>query len=524
MVTSTLQIRPPLAPQKEFAQVADFLRASGASVNIQGDATAVLTGVALDSRLVMPGDLWIAVQGLTHHGAQHWQQAVERGCAGVVADEIGAELLSHMNVDIPVIAVVGATTWVGPLSAWFYDRPGESLYTVGVTGTNGKTSMTHFLVATWSALSAAPAACIGTLGVRVYSGAAVENTATGFTTPEAPVLHACLETLRQRKVANVALEISSHALTLGRVDGFCVDLAIFTNLSHDHLDFHADMQDYFEAKTILFTQSHSRQALVCVDEPWGQRLAQSLREQGRSVVTYGATQGDYRMTGFGAGTCTVEHGGMSTTFAFNSPGEFNAVNATGTFAVLILQGVPRESVIAAMSAVSQVPGRMEVVSTAGQPLTVIDYAHSPDSVERVLEALRTQTQGTLIAVLGAGGDRDVLKRPHMGMAALKAGVDVIVITDDNPRSEDPAVIRAAVRADIDSLIAAGVTPVEVHEIGDRSEAVAFAIALAAPDDTVAVLGKGAETGQHIGDVVLPFDDRDVARACLTTWIEPGRAR
>jgi len=520
MVNRVSQIRPPQAPARAIGEVLEFLRSQTSaevslSTNGNGDLAIVTTGVSVDSRLVLARDAWIAVQGMTHHGAQHWQQAVDNGCSVIVTDSIGSELLAKMSVPVPVVCVAdSARSWVGHLCAWFYGRPAHALHTVAVTGTNGKTSMTHFLVAAWSALSSEPVACMGTLGVRVYERGQMRDTATGFTTPEAPVFHACLETLRQEGVREVAMEVSSHALTLGRVDGFQADLAMFTNLSHDHLDFHGTMDDYFEAKALLFTEQHSKQCLVCVDEPWGRRLAERLREQSRPVMTYGSSDSDVQLLSFGSGVCAVKHAGGTTKFAFSGPGEFNAVNATGAFAALLMQGVSAAAAADAMSAVSQVPGRMEVVSLADEPLTVVDYAHSPDSIERVLQALRSRTEGRLIAVVGAGGDRDASKRPMMGTAAVRAGADVLVITDDNPRSEDPTAIRAAVRAEVDSLITSGLASIEVEEIGDRVAAIDHAVRIAGIGDTVAVLGKGAETGQQVGDVVIAFDDRDETRRAL----------
>ena len=520
-MTRETQIRPPHTPQRDFAAVAQFLRSHTATdvttlARAVETASPLLTGISVDSRLVLPGDVWIATQGMTHHGAQHWQQALDNGCAVVVTDSIGLEILQRMSVPVPVISVpeTAGRGWIGHLCAWFYGTPATSLRTVAVTGTNGKTSMTHFLVAAWSALRPEPVACIGTLGVRVYADGQMHDTSTGFTTPEAPVFHACLEFLRQGGVRDVAMEVSSHALSLGRVDGFTADLAMFTNLSHDHLDFHGTMENYFEAKVLLFSEQHSKQCLVCVDEPWGQKLAARLREQARPLVTYGATESDVQLIAFGDGKCTVRHSGGTTEFSFSGPGEFNAVNATGAFAALLMQGVSAEDAAQAMSAVSQVPGRMEVVSGLDEPLTVVDYAHSPDSIERVLQALKVRTVGKLIAVLGAGGDRDAAKRPMMGAAALRAGADVLVITDDNPRSEDPAVIRAAVRSDVDAVLRSGIADIEIIEIGDRASAIDYAIRAANVGDTVAVLGKGAETGQQVGDILTPFDDREETRRAL----------
>ena len=520
-MTRETQIRPPHTPQRDLAAVVDFLRSQVtddvivAARDVDAETTTI-TGLAVDSRLVLPGDAWIATQGMTHHGAQHWQQALDNGCAVILTDSIGRELLDRTSATVPIVCVPESEgrTWLGRLCAWFYGSPAESLHSVAVTGTNGKTSMTHFLVAAWAALSPDPVACMGTLGVRVYADGHMHDTSTGFTTPEAPVFHACLEALRQRGVHEVAMEVSSHALALGRVDGFTADLAMFTNLSHDHLDFHGNMENYFEAKALLFTEQHSKQCLVCVDEPWGRKLATRLREQSRPLITYGATESDVQLVAFGEGRCTVRHSGGTTAFAFAGPGEFNAVNATGTFAALLMQGVGADDAAQAMSAVSQVPGRMEVVSEPDEPLTVVDYAHSPDSIERVLQALRSRTTGKLIAVLGAGGDRDAAKRPLMGAAAMRAGADVLIITDDNPRSEDPAVIRAAVRGDVDAVLRSGLATLEIIEIGDRASAINHAVRAANVGDTVAVLGKGAETGQQVGETVTPFDDREETRRAL----------
>jgi UDP-N-acetylmuramoyl-L-alanyl-D-glutamate--2,6-diaminopimelate ligase len=376
---------------------------------------------------------------------------------------------------------------------------------IGVTGTQGKTTTTRLAEGGLQAIGVR-AGVIGTVGTRI----AGEEVKTALTTPEAPDLHALFAVMREREVAACAMEVSSHALVMGRVDGVVFDVAVFLNLGRDHLDFHADEEDYYRAKASLFTPERARLALVCVDDDHGRRLAGETGLRVRTFSTRGRdadwTVADLRPGP--AGTAFRILGpGVDAAGGVPLPGAFNVTNALAAVAACAEVGLDAAAVARAIAEGGGVPGRFERIE-AGQPFTVVvDYAHKPDAVEAALESLRPLADGRLIVVLGAGGDRDPGKRPIMGRLAAELA-DVVVVTDDNPRTEDPAAIRAAV------LEGARAGTAEVVEEGDRRAAIAEALRLAGPGDIVVVAGKGHETGQEVKGTVHPFDDREVARELL----------
>jgi UDP-N-acetylmuramoyl-L-alanyl-D-glutamate--2,6-diaminopimelate ligase len=350
------------------------------------------------------------------------------------------------------------------------------------------------------------AAVIGTVGTRV-DGADV---ASALTTPEAPELQALFAVMRERQVEACAMEVSSHALVMGRVDGVVFDVAAFLNLGRDHLDFHADVEDYFRAKAGLFTPERARLALVNVDDAHGRRLA---AEVGIPVRTFspGGAAADWWATDVAAtstGSVFTLHGpSVEQRVEVPIPGDFNVANAVCAIAGLAELGYDVPRLADGMARVVGVPGRLEPVDAGQSFLALVDYAHKPDAVEAVLSSLRSRTPGRLIVVLGAGGDRDRGKRPLMGEVAGRLA-DVVVVTDDNPRSEDPAAIRGELLAGTTGGAA------EVHERGDRRGAIRFAVSLAGEGDCVVVAGKGHETGQEVAGTVHPFDDRVELRSAL----------
>jgi UDP-N-acetylmuramoyl-L-alanyl-D-glutamate--2,6-diaminopimelate ligase len=348
------------------------------------------------------------------------------------------------------------------------------------------------------------------------------------TTPEATDLQALLAVMRERGCVACAMEVSSHALALHRVDGVVFDVAGFTNLSQDHLDFHVDEEHYFAAKASLFTAERCRQAVVCIDDLWGRRLAAQVEVPVTTLRTSGYDDTDAadddtadwvvsrrRVTEDGGATdfvLTASRTGQEMALRSPLPGDFNVANTALAALMVLAAGLPADGMAAGL-ATAVVPGRMQTVTgPPGGPRAVVDYAHTPEAVTAALRALRPTTPGRLIVVLGAGGERDIAKRPLMGAAAAH-GADVIVVTDDNPRSEDPAAIRAQVLAGAREVGG----PALVVEVADRGAAIGQALTYAAgPADTVVVAGKGHERGQEVGDRVLPFDDREVLAAALSS--------
>jgi UDP-N-acetylmuramoyl-L-alanyl-D-glutamate--2,6-diaminopimelate ligase len=435
-------------------------------------------------------------------------QAVAAGAVAVVTDSAGAEIAQNteaLSSGIELLVVPNPRAVAGAAISRLYGSPSQAMTTVGVTGTNGKTSVTHFLLDAWrSTEEFHDCALLGTLGAAVPMHLELQG-ATGFTTPEADLLQWQLASFRDHGVRAVAMEVSSHSLHLHRVDGTHFDVVIFTNLSQDHLDLHGTMDQYFLAKARLFAPQFSNHAVICVDDEWGQALVDRARVEGLVVTTYGFAPSDWHIQSTNEHSCEVAVAGELLTFPLPGPGDFTAANVVAAAAALHATGRSLPEVQNMLQSLRSVPGRMELVSSSShdQPRVIVDYAHSPAAIETVLAAARPPS-GRLIAVLGAGGDRDSSKRPLMGDAASAA--DIVVITDDNPRSENPSAIRDEIRNRVTAPVC--------EEIADRAEAIAWAVAAATHEDTVVILGKGAETGQTYGSTTVPFDDREQARRAL----------
>ena len=467
-------------------------------LRVHGDPPASVTGVSLSSARVRPGDLYAALPGARSHGADHAADAVAAGAVLVLTDPDGADRLPP---GVPAVVVPRPRELLGGLAAHVYGEPARDLRLAGVTGTQGKTTTTR-LLETGLAAAGVPSAVIGTLGTRVRG----EDVRTTLTTPEAPDLHGLFALMRERGVDACAMEVSSHALVLGRVDGCVFDVAVFTNLGRDHLDFHADVEDYFEAKASLFTRARARRALINLDDPWGRRLLDRVELPTATFSASGDPAADWRAedpeVGPTGSRFRVAGPAGVVDAAVPIPGGFNVANALAAIATAGELGLDPAPVAAGIAAGPGVPGRLERVETGRDFVVVVDYAHKPDAVEATLQTLRPLAAGRLIIVLGAGGDRDPGKRELMGASAA-ALADLAVVTDDNPRSEDPAAIRAALVA------GAAAGPGEVLEVEGRRAAIREALDRAAAGDIVVVAGKGHESGQEVAGTTHPFDDRVV---------------
>ena len=463
---------------------------------LEGPASSIaITSIDLSAAAVTPGCLFAALPGRTTHGARFASEAMQGGAVAILTDAAGAAMIGEdvaplLVVDDPrgQLPIVSAAVW--------RTTPADlgDLLLLGVTGTNGKTTVNAMLDAGLRSCGMRTG-LIGTTGTVI----AGERVPTARTTPEAPHIHGLLRRMLDAGVRAVCMEVSSIALEEHRVDGLPFSVAGFTNLTQDHLDYHGTMEAYFAAKARLFTPNHARAGVVGIDDAFGERLAVQATVPVQTWSLRRAADWQLR-DGHAVGP------GTDVWLSTRLPGEHNQANALLALAMLVAVGC-EPAMAAAGIAGAVVPGRMEVVGEV--PVRgIVDYAHSPDAIEAVLRAARPSTRGRLIAVVGAGGDRDREKRPLMGAAAARLA-DIVIVTDDNPRSEDPATIRAAVRSG-----AEGAGAGQVLDVADRAEAIAAAVRLAADADTVVVLGKGHETGQEIAGVTHPFDDRVALRAAL----------
>jgi UDP-N-acetylmuramoyl-L-alanyl-D-glutamate--2,6-diaminopimelate ligase len=504
----TSATRPQQPTITSAVDLADWL-AGLTDLDRHGDLGVAVSGISLSTARILPGDLYAALPGTRAHGAGFAGQALSAGAVAVLTDAAG---LDRLPAGTPAILVPEPRRVLGRLAAHIYGNPAADLTVIGVTGTQGKTTTTRILEQGLTAAGIA-SAVVGTVGTRI-SGVDVK---TQLTTPEAPDLHGLFAVMRERGVDTCAMEVSSHALVLGRVDGVVFDVATFLNLGHDHLDFHDDVEDYFSAKAMLFTPERARVGLTNVDDEFGLRLLDRATIPMSTYSSHGQEAdwraADVELTAGGAGF-TVLGPGVEVRASVPIPGEFNVSNTLAAIASAALAGLDPQLVADGIGRSGGVPGRLEPV-VAGQDFTVVvDYAHKPEALEAVLATLRPLTGGRVLVVVGAGGDRDTIKRPVMGEIAARLA-DVVVITDDNPRSEDPAAIRAAV------LAGARGGRAEVLEIGDRRLAIREAVLRAEAGDVVLIAGKGHETGQEANGEVHPFDDRVVAAEELQ---ERGRGR
>jgi UDP-N-acetylmuramoyl-L-alanyl-D-glutamate--2,6-diaminopimelate ligase len=478
-----------------------------------GDRAAVsgpvVSGISIDSRLVRPGDLYVALSGAHHHGAEFAQQAAHAGAVAILTDVAGRRMVN--GVPLPVIVVDHPRHAMAGVAATIYGWPADALTMCAVTGTNGKTTTTFLLEAALRA-GGVNTGLVGTVGFRL-NGVALDCIPTTVTTPESTDLQGLLAFLLEEGAETVVMEVSSHALVLGRADAIRFDVAAFTNLGRDHLDFHGDVESYFEAKASLFTPDRTKHAVINVDDPRGRELVRRIGRQVGIGLTTVSLDGDagcralaYQIRPDGRVAIRADVRGRTVEFDLRLPGDFNIRNALTALAMVdAIEGDLERA--AAGLAQANVSGRMQRVELGPTaPLVYVDFAHTPQAIAAALEAVGTRRR---IVVLGCGGDRDPLKREPMGESAARHA-DVVIATDDNPRSEDAAAIRAQLISGAHAAVRREGLATQVIDGGDRRSAINLALQLAASDDVVAILGKGHELGQEIAGTVLPFSDPVVA--------------
>ncbi len=478
-----------------------------------------VTGISLDSRRVRPGDLYCALPGANTHGAHFASNAITSGAVAIVTDLEGEALVREALGEFPVLVAPDPRARVGRLASEIYGNPSHGLKIIGITGTDGKTT-TAMLAEAGLREAGYSTGLVGTISTRIGD----QELPSVRTTPEAPDLHALLAVMIERGVEAVAMEVSSHAIALGRVTGIEFDVVVFTNLGHDHLDFHHSQERYFGAKAELFTPTYARQGLVCVDDDWGRRLSQSATIPVRtfSVPTVGdspVNPADWSVRDLeinDAGWRFDVLGPTGTSPAgCRLPGLFNVRNALAAIAACEEIGAPLELASLGVSQCAAVPGRMQSINEGSGVAVVVDYAHTPDALERALgvgRELAGHRGGRLLALLGCGGDRDRDKRPLMGEVAARLA-DVVVLTDDNPRSENPAQIRREMMVGVERVPAT--QRALVRETAGREEALREVVRMADSNDVVLALGKGHETTQEINGVFRELDDRVVLAAAIS---------
>jgi UDP-N-acetylmuramoyl-L-alanyl-D-glutamate--2,6-diaminopimelate ligase len=485
-----------LSPSKTLDAVAQIISAQSATQAFELK-NILITGVSQSSENIEEGDIFIALPGDKTHGARFAADAIKNGARAVLTDSAGAELITG----IPVLITNNPRRSAGILSAWFHSEPMRDLYSVGITGTNGKTTVTTILHQIMS-LAGRESGLIGTIETRIGSEVLISKR----TTPESSELQSLAAVMRERHMRNLIMEVSSHAIALDRVRGSHFAVVGFTNLSQDHLDFHETMDKYFEAKAALFTFEYADLAVINIDDSYGRKLQEKTE---LPVITLSRTNtqanwhyGDISSEYYGAQIAIRGSGGILIEGKVNLHGGYNYDNLLMAVAIAVESGIDPIDIASSLPKLRGASGRLEAVALGQKFAAFVDYAHSPDAVARVLETARELSKGRVIGVLGCGGDRDRSKRSAMGRA-LDVGSDVAIFTSDNPRSESAEEILKEMTVGIESA----------SVISDRAQAIRSAVNEAGDGDVVIILGKGHETGQDIAGVVHSFDDRiELAKA------------
>lgn len=512
-----MNLRPSRPVGEGLAALAKRVRAvpattpAGSASAGSWEAHTRVTGVTLRGQDARSGDLFAALPGASAHGAKYATDAVRLGAVAVLTDPAGVEVLGD-DLDVPLLVHPAPRSVLGEMAAGVYGRPSENMRVIGVTGTSGKTTTTYLVEAGLRAAGRV-AGLIGTVGIRIDG----HDEPSSLTTPEAPDLQALLAVMLERGIDTVVMEVSSHALTLGRVDAVHFAVGGFTNLSRDHLDFHGTMADYLDAKARLFEPGSSTRAdisVVCTDDDAGRAIA--TRAHRPVSVSATGLDADWRVedvrtvAGGGQEFVAVDPAGVHHGLHIGLPGRYNVANCILATALLDAVGVSPEQASPGLRTAT-VPGRLQPIDRGQGFLALVDYAHKPGALRAVLETLRAERPGRIAVVFGAGGNRDQGKREPMGQTAAELA-DLVVVTDDNPRDEDPADIRAAIVGG-----AAGGSA-QVVEIGDRRAAIDFAVRWATDGDVVLVAGKGHEAGQTSAGETRPFDDRDELAEALQSLL------
>lgn len=465
----------------------------GSSEVISGKNDLRIHGLTLDSNDVIEGDLFVALPGLKVHGAKFVESAVANGAVAVLTDSS-----AEINTQVPVIRVANPRFWLGIVADKFYRNPSSAINVIGITGTNGKTTTSYLLQQIWEFNNRA-SGLIGTVETRIGD----EIFPTIRTTPEAPELQSTFAIMRERHNLNVVIEVSSHALALNRVEGTKFSVVAFTNLSQDHLDFHKNMEDYYQAKSRLFKFGFAEKAIINIDDSWGKRLFDETKIEKISVSTHN-DQANWKIIETSSSNSKVQltitgPGGILLSIESPLIGDYNGANVLMALALAVESGIDPLAAADALNTAKGAPGRMESIDLGQSFSAIVDYAHTPDAVTAALKAVRGATKGKIIAVLGCGGDRDTTKRSLMGNSLI-SGADIAIFTSDNPRSENPLSILDQMHE--------GIQLAENHfVIVDRREAIKFAVDNTSRNDCVVILGKGHETGQEIMGKISPFDDR-----------------
>jgi UDP-N-acetylmuramoyl-L-alanyl-D-glutamate--2,6-diaminopimelate ligase len=451
----------------------------------------VISGVSINAQKVVPGDLFIAFAGANTHGISYLEQAISNGAVAVLSDK-------KIEASIPSFIHPKPREIVGTISAWLYGHPFESLKTVGITGTNGKTTTANLVKQIWQ-LNSIKSGLIGTLGVEI----ADDKLESARTTPEADDLQAIAAAMVEQGCKNLVMEVSSHAIDQGRIKGAKYEVVAFSNLTQDHLDYHLSMENYFQAKANLFTTEYAKAAVINIDDSYGKKLSKQVKIPVVTVSRKESTADLYLAKAeIKNGLYQVEiksKSGESLSENFALLGDYNLDNLLLAVAIAYSAGLSLDKIASTISKLQSVPGRLESVN-AGQKFTaLVDYAHTPDAVERVIATVKSVTHGKIIGVLGCGGDRDASKRSVMGQALFN-GCDLAIFTSDNPRSESAEAILKQMTAGID-LGKKGFVEI------DRKNAIDLAVKNAQSGDVVLLMGKGHESGQEVNSVVTPFDDR-----------------